>query len=173
MAKDEKNMEATLEGEGIPEVSGKKKGMMTWVLVGGLVVLLAGGGFAGWKFFLQKDTSGKEASQAGTPGAPLSKPGPIVTLDPFLVNLTDPGEAHFLKVTVNLEVENPLDADEIQLRMAQLRDSLLILLSSKSTEDIRSVEGKFRLRDEIINRTNKLLSGGKAKGAYFTEFVMQ
>jgi flagellar FliL protein len=74
---------------------------------------------------------------------------------------------------VNLEIEKTEIMDEIEQRMPQIRDSILVLLSSKTADEVRTVEGKFRLRDEIISRVNKLISNGKVKGAYFTEFVMQ
>ena len=51
--------------------------------------------------------------------------------------------------------------------------SILLLLSSKSFEDINSFQEKSKLEDEIIVRVNKFLTTGKVNGAYFTEFIMQ
>ncbi|MBW2087159.1 MAG: flagellar basal body-associated FliL family protein [Deltaproteobacteria bacterium] len=57
--------------------------------------------------------------------------------------------------------------------MPQIKDSLLVLLSSKTFIDIKTVEGKMRLRMEIIGRINNFLTSGRVKNVYFTEFVVQ
>jgi flagellar FliL protein len=49
----------------------------------------------------------------------------------------------------------------------------LDLLSSKSYKDIVDINGKQRLRDEILMRLNTFLTGGKIVKVYFTEFVVQ
>ena len=52
-------------------------------------------------------------------------------------------------------------------------DSILVLLSSKAFEDVYSVQGKFKLKDEITTRVNRFLVVGHVKDAYFTEFIIQ
>ena len=42
----------TEEGKETPE---KPKSMLKWIIVGVLVVVLAGGGFAGWRIFFSAD----------------------------------------------------------------------------------------------------------------------
>jgi flagellar FliL protein len=46
-------------------------------------------------------------------------------------------------------------------------------LSSKSYSDIGTVEGKYKMRDEIVARVNQYLTNSKVSTAYFTEFVIQ
>ena len=50
---------------------------------------------------------------------------------------------------------------------------VISLLGSKSFEEIRSMEGKDILREEILQRLNALLKTGKARRVFFTEFVVQ
>ncbi|MEC9019274.1 MAG: flagellar basal body-associated FliL family protein [Nitrospinota bacterium] len=50
---------------------------------------------------------------------------------------------------------------------------MLVLLSSKSFEDVYSVQGKFKLKDEVTTRVNRFLVVGHIKDAYFTEFIIQ
>ncbi|MBI5746093.1 MAG: flagellar basal body-associated FliL family protein, partial [Nitrospirae bacterium] len=99
--------------------------------------------------------------------------GFIYALDPFIVNLSDAPEIRYLKITIKLELENEELSKELEGHIAQVRDALLILLSSKDYEGIRSTEGKFRLREEIVERSNIIIKKGKVKTAYFTEFVVQ
>ena len=78
-----------------------------------------------------------------------------------------------MKLTVNLELGSPAAQSELTAQTTQVRDSLIILLSSKSYTDIGTVEGKYQMRDEIVARVNQFLTKSKVKTAYFTEFVVQ
>jgi flagellar FliL protein len=99
--------------------------------------------------------------------------GTILPLDAFIVNLADKPDTRYLKVTIQLELERPDVSDELTGKMPRIRDALLILLTSKDYESIRTIEGKLQLRDEILDRVNMLLQSGKVKTAYFTDFVVQ
>lgn len=115
----------------------------------------------------QSSTSRSElAAQAATPGV-------IYDLDPFIVNLADSPEIRYLKVAIKLELNRADAGAEIASRLAQVRDSILVLLTSKDSATVRSTQGKFQLRDEVIQRVNQLLPRPGVRAAYFTEFVVQ
>jgi flagellar FliL protein len=97
----------------------------------------------------------------------------IFNLEPFIVNLLDNSGTRYLKLTVNLELTEGASSADLNAQSTQIRDSLIILLSSKSYTDIGTVEGKYLMRDEIVARVNQFLKKGKVKTAYFTEFVIQ
>jgi flagellar FliL protein len=92
-------------------------------------------------------------------------------MDPFLVNLADPGQLRYLKVT--LHVETPAKSEEYEKRLPQIRDSVLSTLSSKLFKDILTSEGKNVLREEIKEKMNQVLVETKVRNIYFTEFVIQ
>ena len=92
-------------------------------------------------------------------------------MEPFLVNLADPGRLRYLKVT--LHVETNQKGEEFQKRLPQSRDSVLTLLSSKKSRDLMTSEGKNDLREEIKEKMNQLLVESKVRNIYFTEFVIQ
>jgi flagellar FliL protein len=102
-----------------------------------------------------------------------SAPGAMFDLEPFIVNLADSPEIRYLKLTVKLEAENEAASAELSARVPQLRDTILVLLSSKDSTTIRTPQGKFQLRDEITQRVNGLLSKPGVRSAYFTDFVVQ
>ena len=116
-----------------------------------------------------------EAAKPAPPPAPAPvKVGTtIVDLDPFLVNLADTAETRFAKIAVKLESRAPDFSQSIEDHLPQVRDSLLMLISSKRYSDIRTVEGKLELRDNIVERVNAIVGEGKATAAYFTDFVIQ
>ncbi|MFQ5717741.1 MAG: flagellar basal body-associated FliL family protein, partial [Nitrospinales bacterium] len=104
--------------------------------------------------------------------APLAL-GVMVPLEPFIVNLADSKGKRFLKVAITLELSSPEVSAEISENIQKITDSILILLSSKTFTDVYSVQGKFKLKDEVVTRVNRFLVLGHVKDAYFTEFVIQ
>lgn len=100
-------------------------------------------------------------------------PGVMFDLEPFIVNLADAPDIRYLKMTIKLEVENDGVSTNLTARIPQVRDTVLVLLSSKESSAIRSAQGKFQLRDEITQRVNGLLPKPGVKTVYFTEFVVQ
>jgi len=74
---------------------------------------------------------------------------------------------------MDLELGIPELESELDKRLPQVRDSILMILPSKRFEDISSVEGKIALRDQIIETLNGFLTLGKITNIYFKEFVVQ
>jgi flagellar FliL protein len=99
--------------------------------------------------------------------------GPIFSLDTFIVNLADKGGTRYLRVTMDLELGNSDLEDELYKRLPQVRDSLLMILPTKRFEDIRTMQGKTALRDEMLKTLNDFLAQGKITNIYFKEFVVQ
>ncbi|CAG1065549.1 hypothetical protein BAC1_01132 [uncultured bacterium] len=117
------------------------------------------------------EASGQESAPAAHGEQPPKDT--IFNLEPFIVNLLDNSGTRYLKLTVNLELTEGASSADLNAQSTQIRDSLIILLSSKSYTDIGTVEGKYLMRDEIVARVNQFLKKGKVKTAYFTEFVIQ
>ena len=164
----------------------EKKGLpikLILIVVG--VLALAGGGYFAYTNFFQEEAveesteEGKEGGEGGeaADGEKTEELPPDVgvmfTMDPFVVNLAGSGGKRFLKVTTTLELSAPEVNAEFEENLQKITDSILVLLSSKSFEDVYSVQGKFKLKDEITTRVNRFLVIGHVKDAYFTEFIVQ
>jgi len=63
--------------------------------------------------------------------------------------------------------------EEMDKRLPQVKDIIVTLLPTRKFDDIQTVEGKLALRDELMQRLNKILTQGKVTNIYFTEFVVQ
>ncbi|HAT49918.1 MAG: flagellar basal body-associated FliL family protein [Nitrospirae bacterium] len=143
-----------------------------------VVGLLAG---AGGGFFVGKGMGEKKAAETQqlAPAAevvdkdPNTMVGEMYKLDPFVVNLSEPRGNRYLKSTIELEMDSEALKAELERRKAQLRDTILQLLTSKSSQELQALEGKFRLRDELLSRINAMLVNGTVTRVYFTEFVIQ
>ncbi len=99
--------------------------------------------------------------------------GPTFPLEVFIVNLAGTSGERYLKVNLELELKESSLAAELQKRSPQIRDTILLLLSGKTFEDVATFKGKTRIRNEITARLNTLLEPGSIKKVYFTEFVVQ
>ena len=159
---------------------------MVIIIVAGTLVLGLGGAFAFFKLMAGgqgKDDPKTEATVAKASGqgetetthvaGKANTPGAIYDVEPFIVNLADTPEVRYLKLTVKLELENQDVSAELAGRIPQLRDTILVLLTSKDVASIRTAQGKFQLRDEITQRVNSLLPKPGVRAAYFTDFVVQ
>ena len=148
------------------------------LLIGVLMVLmlgLGGGLFMMWNKLSTLNTqrvadAGEKPEQEENFEHPL---GPIFSLDTFIVNLADKGGNRYLRVTMDLELGNSELETEINKRLPQVRDSILMILPTKRFEDISTVQGKTALRDEMLETINGYLAQGKITKIYFKEFVVQ
>jgi flagellar protein FliL len=94
-------------------------------------------------------------------------------LETFVVNINDGERDRFLKLKPELELSDPAAGEELKARMPQVKDIVISLLSSQSFSQIRTIEGKDALREELMLRLNALLRSGKVSRVFFTEFVVQ
>lgn len=97
---------------------------------------------------------------------------PIIPLETFVVNLSGSRGRRVLKAGVELELPHLEAKKEIDRRQAQIRDIIIMLISSKTYEAVSSQEGKNALRSEIRDTINPFLSEeNKILNVYFSEFI--
>jgi len=101
------------------------------------------------------------------------KIGPIFSLDPFIVNLADHEGKRYLRVTMDLELENEELNKQLKELLPRVRDSILMILPTKKQKDLSTMEGKINLREEIVSELDSFLGEGSIINLYFTEFVIQ
>ncbi|MCS6839120.1 MAG: flagellar basal body-associated FliL family protein [Bdellovibrionaceae bacterium] len=93
-------------------------------------------------------------------------------LKDFVVNLSGSRGRRIIKASIELELPNQNSKNEVESLEAQIRDQIILILSSKNYEEIASKEGKEALRNEIKLALNPSLSdGNKILNIYFTEFI--
>ncbi|QEM69878.1 flagellar basal body protein FliL [Geobacter sp. FeAm09] len=149
------------------------------VILGAVVFMLGGKGDKKDKGKDEAKVEGKAETKAegakggeagGKEGAAASN---IYPLEPFIVNIYDGQELRYLKVKVEMEMVGVGVKAEIDARLAPIRDSILVLLSAKTLQDVQDVQGKNQLKEEILGAINKVLPPGKVAKIYFTDFVVQ
>lgn len=152
------------------------------IIVLGVVVLMMGMMGGGFFILWQKMSTAisqvqiqnaADQNAAEEEAAKEAAMGPIYKMDTLIVNLADQGGKRYLRITMELELSGPEVIDEIDRRLPQLRDAILMVLPSKKYADIGTTEGKIALRDELIAKMNSILKTGTVSMIYFTEFVVQ
>lgn len=104
-----------------------------------------------------------------------------LTLDPpFIVNFVHRGSLRYLQLSLDLMYHDPAIIARVQEHMPQVRNDLILLFSSQDFETLSTLEGKEKLRADILLAVNKAIgvdpaNPGPAAGGqvYITNFVMQ
>ena len=167
------------------EVKEKKSGgnMVLILIVVLLVVLLIGGGLAAF-FLLGSDDEPAMAQQQNEQSAPAKRKssgrstqyltiGPMYPMSQFVVNLLSESGSKYLKVVLDIELDTPELSVEMDLKKSLIRDIIIRSLSSKTFEEVSTMKGKDRLKDEVVNKINDVLADGQVKNIFFTDFVVQ
>lgn len=164
--------------EGAPEPKSSKP-ILLYILV--VVNMLVVGG-VGAMIYLgrQKDASqatiekvveGEAQAQEEDKEKTSEFVGKMIPMETFYVNLAGNRGNRLLKVNMEIEVENDKVIEEIEKRKPQIRDIIIIILSSKTFKDLESRQGKEALRDELRDAVNSFLTKGRIKHIHFTEFI--
>ena len=146
------------------------------ILVAVLFIVMLGltaGLFMIWTKLSTTQAAATVVNGQGNPQAATDALGPIYPLDTFIVNLADEGGKRYLRITMNLELTQNKFESQMEARLPQVRDSILMILPAKRFDDIRTAEGKTLLRNEIIEKLNSLFGLESVANIYFTEFVIQ
>lgn len=191
MAEKEKEKEENETEEG-----GKKKGgnMLLVVIIGVLVLILMIGGIVAFLMMGHDEEAGAKTGEATHTEAPAKGEGEdagkheeaaaggkeasteiglMFPLETFTVNLLSESGRRYLKVQMNLEMGGEELSPELEEKKPVFRDIIIRILSSKSLEEISTIKGKEKLKEEIVNEINLRLKDGKVKNVYFTDFVVQ
>ena len=168
---------ASKQPEAAGEQAPSKRGRLFIILTIVLLLIASCGGGAAWYFLAGSNAShGAAKSKAKPSGPPVFLP-----LETFTVNLqaNDPADQQqqFLQLNMTLQVVDDAQVEMIKQNMPQVRNRLLILLSSKKAAEILSVEGKRKLAEDILKQVRQpFVPEGphpEVSDVFFTSFVVQ
>ncbi len=168
------------------EIVEKKSGgnMVLILIVVLLVVLLVGGGLAAFFLLGSDDEAIRLQPQQSSQSKPSKRKasrrssdyltiGPMYPMSQFVVNLLSEGGGKYLKVVLDIELDEEDLASEMDMKKSLIRDIIIRSLSSKTFEEVSTMKGKDRLKDEIVNNINDVLADGQISNIFFTDFVVQ
>ena len=99
--------------------------------------------------------------------------GELVGIPAFLVNLTEPAGRRYLKIAMNIEVNDKGTAEQFNKNLPKVMTSLISLLSSKTYKALGSIESNVLLKKEIVERLTKIFGENKVLRVYITEIAIQ
>lgn len=154
----------------------KKKSSITLFQIIMIVLLLAVlglGGFIAWKLINLEIPVAQNEQQLAPDGKSDAGPGILVDMENITINLADEDESRFLRVKMKLEVANEESRLKINSFNVQIKDLIITILSSKRFDDVRTPQGKYDLKLELVYRINSLLGDEPVKNMFFSDFVAQ
>ncbi|MBI3599528.1 MAG: flagellar basal body-associated FliL family protein [Nitrospinae bacterium] len=131
------------------------------------LIILGAGGFIAWIKYITPAIGMVSQDVSNTTS------GPMFSLEPFIVNLSEPGGKRYIKIKMEFDAGNKEVEKELKNKLPLLKDNIITVLTGKTLEEVITTEGKIRLKEEIQARINRNLRTGAVKNVFFTEFVVQ
>ncbi len=107
-------------------------------------------------------------------GAKADAASPYMDLPDIVANLNGgPRRTVFVKLRAKLELARPEDGPALQAAMPRLLDLFQGYLREMRPEELRGSGGTYRLREELLARTNLAAPPARVNAVLFTEMVIQ
>jgi len=148
-----------------------------------LVLVLAVGGFVAWKLINMDQPAEQSAATPAVqqtddttiPEAEDDTNAPPIPLemDDLTINLADTDRDRYLRVKITLYCRSEEAKTKISEHMLEVKDLLISAISGKKFSDIRTPQGKYELKQDLVDRINRIVGGNPVKKLLFTDFVSQ
>lgn len=158
-----------------PAEGGGKNPLMLLIVVL-LVVVIALVSTFGYLFLTKSDEAMAEDGEQKKPVKVVASDPPVFEkMDPFVLNLAS--GSGILQVECQAELSDAAHAVLIKAYMPKIRSALILLLTSKSADELSTPEGKARLRNQIRQVINETVSDSgvdnAVTGVVFTSLIIQ
>jgi flagellar basal body-associated protein FliL len=94
-------------------------------------------------------------------------------LDTFVLNLAGTEQRAYLRVGIDLGLNQETKRAEEIVPIAQVRDTILGVLGDAKADDLLTAAGKTKLKQEVLHALQERLPQLGAEQVYFTEFLIQ
>lgn len=116
----------------------------------------------------------KPAAHGGKTEAAGGSSFPFMDLPDIVANLNSgPRRASFVKLRAKLELAKPEDQATLQAAMPRVLDLFQGYLREMRPEELRGTAGTYRLREELLARTNLAAPPARVVAVLFTEMLVQ
>ena len=153
---------------------GKKK--LIIIVLGALIALGAGGWFSGIiPGLLHGKEKEHEAAASGEGHDAAAANAPVfIDVPEMLANLNSGGRrAAYIKLKAKLELSRKEDVITVQNAMPRVIDLFQGYLREMRPEELRGTAGTYRLREELVSRTNIAAAPAKVLDVLIVELLVQ
>jgi len=171
-------MAKTLSNTPPPPRKPKSKKLILIALAVLVLLGLGGGGYWYASSHGASDPGGSKKAAHKTPSKDTS-PEAVLQLQSFVVNLADPNQGDFLRVSIALGLGKPLPAGgeggpgKGSPLIPQVRDAILADLSTWKSNDLLALNGKKELKEQLLATLHKKVPELDVTDIYFTDFLIQ
>lgn len=127
----------------------------------------------GLVFFGLTGCTSEDSDEGAAQGPAPGEPGPIVDLEPMVVNLSNTERTHYLKVSISVELADAAAAALYEPRKVQARHSVLMTLRALTLAETQDVDEQERIRQRLQEQLENVIGPRTVRGVYFTDFVTQ
>ncbi|RKR06097.1 flagellar FliL protein [Kushneria sinocarnis] len=144
-----------------------------WLIALLLIAALGAGAAGGWYFLGSSDeaVASTEEAEPAPPAAPV-----FVELKPFTVNVGD-DNGRVLYTGITLQTGSDEAAALLRDHMPEVRNRILMVLTSHDAASLTSAAGKQALAKEIVAAFDQPFDDGQTRAdvtqALFTDFIVQ
>jgi flagellar FliL protein len=111
----------------------------------------------------------QQAQDAAKPSVPI-----FIDLPDMIANLASPAnKPSYIKLQARLEISKPEDVDRVKQEMPRLQDMFQTYLREMRPEELRGSTGIYRLREELLGRSNVVLAPVRVTDVLFTQLLIQ
>jgi len=141
--------------------AGRRSGTL-WILLIGLL-------FAGLALWYLTIRSSDSPAQANSLSAVLS----TLHLETFVLNVGGTEQRAYLRVGIDLGLNQPAKRAEEMVPVAQVRDVILAVMGEANADELLTAAGKRKLKQDLLHALQEQSPGLGVQEVYFTEFLVQ
>ncbi|BBG30350.1 flagellar basal body-associated protein FliL [Zymobacter palmae] len=156
-----------------------RRGFISTLLLALVIIILAAGASVGgcWYFFFRHATTAPQQHVVvEQPSVVQVKPPVYTELKPFTVNLNDT-EGRMLYVGLSLQVSDDEAVKALTQHLPEVRNRILMLLSSQKADNLSTPQDKERLANEIREALMAPFDTSaiaiNVRQVLFTDFIVQ
>ncbi len=104
---------------------------------------------------------------------PVSPVRSTLHLETFVLNLAGTEQRAYLRIGIDLGLNQETKQAEEIVPLAQVRDTILGVLGDAKVDDLLTAAGKTKLKQDVLHALQERLPQLRAEQVYFTEFLIQ
>jgi flagellar FliL protein len=122
-----------------------------------------------------EDIGGGQEEGGGEPGKPGGhvKPGPILKLENFVIQLKTADTDRYVRLAFDVEVGNDVDKQVVTDYMSHIRDVVIAYFADRTLDELRGSEAMERTKEALMKRIDDVVPGRRLKNIYITDFIVQ
>ena len=164
-----------IEEQAAEDAAPKKSKKLLFIIL--IAVVLMAGGAGGFFYWRHRVAKQQEAAAANAEKKEKHEGGEedvaeVIELLPFIVNLADREEPKYLRMTVSLGISEASEKPD-PLFTTKIRNAILAVVTTKTAEEILTVEGKKELRKAMLEAAQSAAHKPEVKAIYITDFIVQ